>query len=274
MDERPIGVFDSGFGGISVLAEAIRLLPVEDFIFLGDNLHTPYGDRTPQEVLSLTRQAVSQLVDMGCKAILIACNTATSAAAAVLRGELQQPIIGMEPALKPAALLPGEGRVLVMATVMTLKLEKFHNLMERYGQDAMPVPCPGLVEMVEAGETDGPRVRELINKLLSPYLDRPIKAVVLGCTHYVFLKNAIAACLPAGVALVDGNAGTARQLHTQLTLKGLLKPLAAEGETPRGSVEFFSTARNEALPARMRVQLTLAMQAPNAACISITDALQ
>jgi glutamate racemase len=274
MDERPIGVFDSGFGGISVLAEAIRLLPGEDFIFLGDNLHTPYGDRTPQEVLSLTRQAVSQLVDIGCKAILIACNTATSAAAAVLRGELQQPIIGMEPALKPAALLPGEGRVLVMATVMTLKLEKFHNLMERYGQDAMPVPCPGLVEMVEAGETDGPRVRELINKLLSPYLDRPVKAVVLGCTHYVFLKNAIAACLPAGVALVDGNAGTARQLHTQLMLKGLLKPLAAEGETPRGSVEFFSTARNEALPARMRAQLTLAMQALNAACISITDALQ
>ena len=143
MDERPVGVFDSGLGGVTVLMSAVRLLPGEDFIYLGDNLHAPYGDRTPAEVLLFTREAVHSLIHMGCKAVLIACNTATSAAAATLRNELDLPIVGMEPALKPASLLPGEGRVLVMATAMTLRLEKFHRLMERYGENAAPIPCPG-----------------------------------------------------------------------------------------------------------------------------------
>ncbi|MCE5344094.1 MAG: glutamate racemase [Eubacteriales bacterium] len=274
MDERPIGVFDSGFGGISVLAEAVRVLPEEDFIFLGDNLHAPYGDRMPQEVLALTRQALDRLMSMGCKAILIACNTATSAAAAVLRSELGLPIVGMEPALKPAALLPGEGRVLVMATAMTLKMDKFQNLMDHYGRDATPVPCPGLVELVEAGEMDGTRVRQKLCELLSPYLDRPVKAVVLGCTHYVFLKAAIAACLPADVVLVDGNEGTARQLQNQLVQKNLLRAPAVEGQVRRGNTVFLSTAEDETVPARMCAQFALALQALDVSCISPSDALQ
>jgi glutamate racemase len=136
-------MFDSGFGGVSVLAETVRLLPAEQFLFLGDNRNAPYGDRAVEEVLDFTRQGVDRLIRLGCKAIVIACNTATSAAAGTLRRELPLPIIGMEPALKPAALLPRNGAVLVMATAMTLRLKKFRSLMERYGRDAVPVPLSG-----------------------------------------------------------------------------------------------------------------------------------
>ena len=288
MDPRPIGLMDSGFGGVNVLAAAVRRLPEEDFIFLGDNLHAPYGDRTPEEVLHYTRQAVNQLISLGCKAIVIACNTATSAAAAALREELSLPIIGMEPALKPASMLPCDGSVLVMATAMTLKLEKFQHLMDRYGQNALPVPCPGLVELIEAGELEGPRIQALLDQLLSPHLRRPIKAVVLGCTHYVFLKRALAAYLPEGVALVDGNAGTARELEHQLALHGLLRvPQNAQGgsgpcdqppiplETLRtGHLTFLSTSPDETIPRRMREWFFRAMAETDAACISPSDGVE
>jgi glutamate racemase len=274
VDGRPIGVFDSGFGGVTVLASAARLLPEEDFIFLGDNRRAPYGDRTPDEVLAFTHEAVERLNALDCKAILIACNTATSAAAETIRGEWNMPIIGMEPALKPASLLPGEGAVLVMATAMTLKLPKFQRLMERYGSHAVPVPCPGLVELVEAGETDGPRVREKLDALLSPYLKGPVKAVVLGCTHYVFLKPALTALLPEGVALVDGNEGTARPLRRRLAQKDLLKPSVAGAKARTGEPVFLSTEPGEAVPARMRALFRAALRAADACCISPDDAVQ
>jgi glutamate racemase len=274
LDGRPVGVFDSGFGGVTVLASAVRLLPEEDFIYLGDNLHAPYGDRSPDEVLSLTRQAAEGLIGLGCKALLIACNTATSAAAAALRSELALPIVGMEPALKPASLLPGDGAVLVMATAMTLRLPKFQSLMERYGRDATPVPCPGLVELVEAGETDGPRVRRKLRELLSPYLSRPVKAVVLGCTHYVFLKPALRACLPAHVALVDGNEGAARQLASRLGQKDLLKAAPDGAGGTRGTVTFLSTAADETVPEKLRAQFARALETLAAACISTADTVE
>jgi glutamate racemase len=248
VDDRPIGVFDSGFGGITVLAEAARLLPEERFLFLGDNQNAPYGDRSAEEVLAFTRLGVGQLTSLGCKAVVIACNTATSAAAEALRQELALPVIGMEPALKPAALLPRQGTVLVMATAMTLRLEKFHQLMARYGHDAVPVPCPGLVELIEAGDTDGPRVEALLRALLGPHLDAPVKAVVLGCTHYVFLRRALARLLPQGVALVDGNLGTARQLQARLSQAGLLRGSGEPAPAPR----FMSTSPDAAIPQRMQ----------------------
>ena len=269
MDRRPIGVYDSGFGGISVLAEAARLLPGEDFIFLGDNLHAPYGDRTPDEVRVFARQAVDRLMALDCKAILIACNTATSAAAETLRRELSLPIIGMEPALKPASQLPQNGAILVMATSMTLKLDKFHTLMERYGGDAVPVPCPGLVELIEAGEINGPRLTAKLEELLAPHLNQPVKAVVLGCTHYVFVKPALRAILPKPVALVDGNRGTARQLRNRLAQKGLLRE-----ESNGGNVVFLSTAEDEAIPDRMREWFRKALAALDSPCISPNDAVE
>ena len=278
MNDQPIGVFDSGFGGVSVLAETVRALPEEDFIFLGDNLHAPYGDRTPQEVLDFTRQAVDQLIRLQCKAIVIACNTATSAAAETLRKELTLPIIGMEPALKPASQLPANGAVLVMATAMTLRLDKFHLLMDRYGQNAVPVACPGLVELIEAGEISGPRIDAKIDELLSPWLKQPVKAVVLGCTHYIYLRPALRAYLPPGTALVDGNAGTARQLQNQLSQRNLLRQRSGHGignaRIHAGAVTFLSTAPDERIPQKMRDWFTHVLAELDSACNSYADTVE
>ena len=135
----------------------------------------------------------------------------------------------------PAAMMPGQGRILVMATHVTLTQLKFQSLMQRYGQDAIPLPCPGLMECVEAGQMSGPRVDRLLDTLLAPYQDTPIKAVVLGCTHYPFLRGAIAAHLPPGTPLIDGSLGTARQLKRRLQEENL----ASDG--PGGQVTFLSS---------------------------------
>lgn len=251
MDRRPVGVFDSGLGGISVLGELLRVLPNENFVYFGDTKHIPYGDKEPSQVLAYTHQAVDRLIALGCKAIVLACNTATGVAAGALRQELDMPIIGMEPALKPASLLPGEGRVVVMATRVTLSQPKFLRLMDLYGQDAYPLPCPGLMECVEAGELSGPRVEGLLNRLLAPCRTMNVKAVVLGCTHYPFLRSAIAGFFAAGTPLIDGNLGTARQLGRRLAEEGL----ASDG--PGGGVTFLSSMEGREPALRMQNMLEM-----------------
>lgn len=251
MDTRPVGFLDSGLGGISVLGEALRILPEENFIYFGDTLHIPYGDKPPETVYQYTHAAVDTLMERGCKAIVIACNTATSVAAAQLRQELPLPIIGMEPALKPASLLPGDGRVLVMATRNTLKLPKFQALMELYGQGAIPVPCSGLMECVEEGQLSGQRVEGLLAELFAPYANETIKAVVLGCTHYPFLRQTISRFFSADTALIDGNLGTVRQLRRRLEEENLLSP------GPGGKVTFLSSLDGEEPILRMQRMLTL-----------------
>ena len=257
MDNRPIGVFDSGYGGISVLAAAVCLLPGERFIYLGDNLHAPYGALPETEIMIRTWESVQALITSGCKAIVIACNTATSVAAATLRKVINLPIIAMEPALKPASMVAGEGRVLVMATEVTLKLHKFHSLMESYDQTAVPIPTPRLVTAVEAGLTDGPEVRALLERYLTPYLVEPVKAVVLGCTHFVFLKQALQAYLPANIQLIDGNEGTARQLKKRLAQEKLAG--AADEADVWKRVEFRSTKTDAETLARMRTLFQIAL---------------
>lgn len=219
----PVGVFDSGMGGISVLRELRTQLPGENVIYYGDTAHAPYGTKPPAEVMARVREVMDLLMARKIKAVLIACNTATSVAAATLRAELDLPIIGMEPALKPAAALRHGGRILVMATPLTLRLPKFQFLMERYGEGALPLPCPGLMELVEEGELDGPEVEDYLTRLLAPYRGAPLDAVVLGCTHYVFLRSVLRRMLPAETALLDGNAGTVRQLHRVLEQRSLLR---------------------------------------------------
>lgn len=225
----PIGMFDSGVGGISVLREAVRLLPGEDFIFFGDTANAPYGTKEREAVLRLSRRAVEDLLARGCKAIVIACNTATSAAAADLRKEYASlPIIGMEPALKPASLLHRDGIVLSLATPGTIAGEKYANLYARYGNGVISLPCPGLMEFVERLELDGPRLRAYFQDLFAPFAGHRIEAVVLGCTHYVFLRPTLERILP-GVPLIDGNAGTARQLKRRLEEENLLSDRQAGG---------------------------------------------
>lgn len=224
----PIGVFDSGVGGISVLAEARRLLPRERFIYFGDTLNAPYGTRTPEEVLALAEAAFDRLRERNCKAVVIACNTATAAAAAQLRAAWPEiPIIGMEPALKPASMLRHGGSVLVLATPMTLRLEKFRRLMALYGEGAVPVACPGLPEIVERLDFAG--AKDYLEERLAGFIRPAPDAVVLGCTHYVFLRETLRGLLPEGVPIVDGNLGTARQLVRVLTQRDLLTDDPGEG---------------------------------------------
>lgn len=238
----PIGIFDSGVGGISVLKEAVRLMPREHFIFFGDTKNAPYGTKTKEDVLRLSRGIVEMLLNQGCKAIVIACNTATSAAAAFLRAEYAAlPIIGMEPALKPASLIRQDGIVLSLATPGTIAGEKYAHLYALYGKGVVSLPCPGLMEFAERGELEGPCLHAYLRELFAPYKGQNVEAVVLGCTHYVFLKNAIQAFFP-GVPLIDGNEGTVRQLIRRLDALGLLAPDSAEGR-----VDLLSSGGDDAI---------------------------
>lgn len=223
----PIGVFDSGAGGISTLREMIRELPEERFIYFGDTANAPYGTKSTKEVIACVRGVVEHLIQQNIKALVIACNTATGAAAATLRKELDIPVVGMEPALKPASKVRKSGAVLVLATPLTLQQEKFENLMKQYGQGAVKVPCPGLMELVEADDEAG--AKQYLQDLFTRYPAEKVDAVVLGCTHYVFLKDMIRSMLPERIAITDGNAGTARQLRRVLEQAGLLN-----GEGPGG----------------------------------------
>ncbi len=231
MHLSPIGVFDSGVGGISVLRAMRSLMPGERFIYYGDNLNAPYGTRPEHEIRLLTFQSVQELLDQNVKALVIACNTATSAAVDPLRERLTLPIIGMEPALKPAALSHERGKILVMATPATLRQRKFQELMRHYGQSAEMLPCPGLMEFAERGEIDSPALDAYLADRFAPYEGAEVDAIVLGCTHYVFLRRAIQRAMP-GIALYDGNEGTARRLMDVLRAQGL------EGPEEGGSVEF------------------------------------
>ena len=213
-----VGVFDSGVGGISVLQSLVRELPHEHFVYFGDSAHAPYGTKTEQAVRQRSCDIASWLIEQGAKAIVIACNTATSAAAATLRERYPElPIIGIEPALKPAALAEDHDRILVMATRTTLDLDKFHALARAYGSDSMVLTqaCPGLADLVEEGRADSPETGALLNKLIGKYADMRIDSVVLGCTHYPYLKRQIARVL-GDVVFFDGAQGTATQLRRKL----------------------------------------------------------
>lgn len=216
----PIGVFDSGVGGIGTLAALRRELPGENFLFYGDTANAPYGTKSRDEVMACINRIMEHLLAEDVKAVVIACNTATAVAAAELRARYELPIIGIEPALKPASEMRREGSILVLATPMTLKLEKFRALYARYGEGAIPLPCPGLMELVEREADD--EARRYLLELFSPYELTKVDAVVLGCTHYVFLRPVLKEILPETVSVLDGNEGTARQLRRVLTANNLL----------------------------------------------------
>ena len=167
--DRPIGVFDSGVGGISVLRELVKIMPNENFIYYGDSKHAPYGTKTKEEVRRLTRNHAIELFDRGAKGLVVACNTATSAAVRVLREEFSEvPIVGIEPAVKPAATFMENPRVLVMATPMTIREEKLQSLIARYADlgEIIPLPCPGLMNFVERGDLDGEDLMKYLNEFL------------------------------------------------------------------------------------------------------------
>lgn len=238
--DAPIGVFDSGVGGISVLRELRAMLPEEDFIYFGDSANAPYGEKSSDEIRALAWHVVETLLKSGIKALVIACNTATAAAAPLIRERLDMPVVAMEPALKPASKCAHGGKVLVMATPLTLSLDKFQSLMERYGKDALPMPCPGLMELVERGIVDGSELDEYITDMRARIGGEHVDAVVLGCTHYVFLRAAIERAFPQA-QVVDGNEGTARQLVRLLEQRGLKREAAGR----RGGIQLMSSGGEE-----------------------------
>lgn len=247
-----IGFFDSGVGGISVLHEAQRLMPNEHFLFYGDNLHAPYGPRPLAEIRTLSAAGIDLLLSRNVKAIVIACNTATSAYAEIVRAAHPElPIVGMEPALKPAHFARHGGKVIVLATDATLRLEKFERLMSLYGDDVITVVGRGLVELVESGRAGAPEAQAQLEKLLSPYRrSMQIDAVVLGCTHFPFLREPIRQLFP-GAEIFDGRLGTARRLEYLLDQNGL------RSDDSPGSVEYQSSGGPEAVALMKRLMVEL-----------------
>ena len=210
-------MIDSGVGGLSVLALARRNMPDENFLFFADAGNAPYGDKQPYEIVDILHAILDKHSEIPVKAILLACNTATSAAAARLRAELSIPVIGMEPALKPA-VKNTEGQVIVLATQLTIREEKFRKLLAQYGEgrNIVPLPCPGLMEIVEK-DPEGIEAECFLRKTLEPFQDTA-EAVVLGCTHYIFLRPLIEKIFPE-LRIFDGNEGVVRHLNDVLAEK-------------------------------------------------------
>lgn len=230
---RPIGIFDSGVGGISVLREAVKMLPNEDFIYYGDSKNAPYGEKKVEEVQQLVFSVTEKLMNRQVKAIVVACNTATSAAIDELREKYKDiPVIGIEPALKPAIKLKRDGTIIVMATPVTLKERKFMNLMKKYDEvaDIAPVPCPGLAEIIEQGYFNGPIVNDYIETKLVTYKNHKIAAVVLGCTHYPFVKDEISKIINEDIPIIDGSEGTIKQLKRKLETFDMINDKGEKGE--------------------------------------------
>ncbi len=223
-DSRYIGFMDSGLGGISVLIKALDLMPEERFFYFGDSANAPYGTKDTAEVRERTEIIIKKFMAADFKAAVIACNTATSAAAKELRRKYPDfPIIGVEPAIKPAGLAFKGQKIAVLGTPVTLKEEKFEKLLARCSKyaDYALVPCDGLMEFVERGELSGEKLREYLINKIPEEIRRDSSAVVLGCTHYPFVKSAIASVFHREVAIFDGGEGTARQLGRVLESRGL-----------------------------------------------------
>ena len=237
--EAPIGVFDSGVGGLSVLAEIQRLLPDETLLYVADCGNVPYGEKTPEFIRERCSVMARFFQQQGAKALVLACNTATVAGVADLRRDYPQwPIVGMEPAVKPAAAATRSGVVGVLATTGTLQSAKFAALLDRFATDVRVItqPCPGLVELIEDGDLHSPVLCKLLLGYVQPLLDGGCDTIILGCTHYPFLKPLLKEMIPAHISLIDTGAAVARQLQRLLAERELL----AAG--PARAAQFWTSA--------------------------------
>jgi glutamate racemase len=231
MSAAPIGVFDSGVGGISVLREIRHLLPAENLVYYADSAHCPYGGQPREAIVARACAITERLLEHGCKLIVVACNTATIAAVEHLRATYPLAFVGMEPAVKPAVGQTRSGVVGVLATGASLAGEKFHHLLATHARDVRVItqPCPGLVEQVERGELDTPQTRTLVNRYLAPLLAQQADIIVLGCTHYPFLRPLIQDIVGDAVSLLDTGAAVAAQVRRVLERQGLLSSSTSPG---------------------------------------------
>lgn len=243
--ESPVGVLDSGVGGISILRALVEFMPHENFMYFGDSANAPYGVKEREEIKNLIMNNVAELLERGCKAIVVACNTATAAAITELRETYPSvPMIGLEPALKPAAMAKEHPRVVVMATPFTLKEKKFEDLKKRFEDKAeiISLPCSEIVRFVERQECYSPALLYYLRKQFEPYLGQRIDSVVLGCTHFPFVRKAIQEVVGKDVVLYDSAVGVGKQVKRQLEAHGILNT----SET-RGKVTIINTAGEDGI---------------------------
>lgn len=237
-----IGVFDSGVGGLSVLIEIRRLLPGEDLLYWADSGFCPYGERSSEFIQRRSQEITKYLLSKGAKIIVVACNTASVAALDTLRAKFPTvPFVGVEPAIKLASLYTKNHKVGVLATGVTLSGERFISLLERFAEEltVFTEPCPGLVEKVEAGEIDTHETELLVRSCLLPLMKQEVDVVVLGCTHYPFLRPLVEKIVGRGVIVVDTGAPVARQIHKVLTMNNALSP------RKKGREWFYTSGRPE-----------------------------
>jgi glutamate racemase len=242
LNNAPIGVFDSGLGGLSVLRELVQRLPHENFIYVADSGHCPYGGKSQQQIIGRAVAISDFLLGRGAKLIVVACNTATVAAVEYLRANYSNSFVGMEPAVKPAVAQTHSGVVGVLATAATLSGEKLHRLIDRHAGNVRVItqPGPGLPERVEAGDLQGPETRTLVERYTAPLLAGGADVVVLGSTHYPFLRPLIQDVVGPAVRLIDTGAAVARRVESVLAGAGNGEDLRCDRIGP-GIVEWFTS---------------------------------
>lgn len=239
---KPIGVLDSGVGGLSLLRAIQAELPQENLLYVADSAHAPYGDKSPAWISERSAQIISFLIEQRCKAVVIACNTITAVAVSALRDSFAIPIIAIEPAIKPAAAMTQSGVIAVMATTRTLHSDSLQRLRKRYaaGVEVLFVPCPGLADRVESIDLHSSEVEHLLKHLLTPALQKGVDTLVLGCTHYPFLIDSIQRVVGPDVRIIDPSAAVAAEVGRRLQALDLL----SRQPTP-GTLELRSSAAQD-----------------------------
>lgn len=236
--DSPIGIFDSGVGGTSIWKEIHELLPLEHTIYLADSINAPYGEKPAEEIIRLSVKNTEKLLQMGAKIIVVACNTATTNAIQHLRSSYTIPFIGIEPAIKPAALNTQTKSIGILATKGTLTSALFARTADLYSRDntVVEVVGKGLVEQIEKGQKDAPVVEQMLRKLLEPMLHAGIDYLVLGCSHYPYLIPTLKKILPEHVTIIDSGMAVAKQTKHVLQSLGMLT------DEQQKAPEFFTNA--------------------------------
>jgi glutamate racemase len=232
-ENSPIGVFDSGVGGLTILRAVRDALPHEDLVYVADSAHLPYGQKPAEFVLGRATAITGFMVEQGVKAVVVACNTATAAALGTLRTRFALPFIGVEPAVKPAATATRSGVIGVLATPTTLASKHFRALLDRFAHDArvLQQPCSGLAEHIERGEFDDEATEALVREFVEPLLAAGADAIVLGCTHYPFVAHIVQRIAGPHVAVIENGTAVAKELARQLAVRGIRKPSGAGRQT-------------------------------------------
>ena len=220
--DSPIGIFDSGVGGLTILRAVRQALPCENLVYVADAAHVPYGEKSPQQIRDRAMAIGGFLIGQSAKVIVVACNTATAAAIDLLRERLPVPIVGVEPAVKPAVAATRSGVVGVLATPATLASERYRGLIDRFAAGVYVVgqPCAGLAEHIERGEIDGERTEQLLRGFVEPLLAAHADVIVLGCTHYPLVAHIVQRIAGPDVAVIENGTAVAKEVMRQLTLRG------------------------------------------------------